>query len=108
MEVPEIDPDDTRIFHVSGPMLKAEGDIYWENADDFEKETIALIESRYETITLDISQASFISSNFVGCLSSFALMAGRQGKRIKIIVSTDVSWLFDIMGELDVVELEIV
>lgn len=108
MEVPETDPDDTRIFHVSGSMLKAEGDIYWEHADDFERAAIALIDSRYETVVLDISQASFISSNFVGCLSSFALMAGRQGKKIKIMVSIDVSWLFDIMGELDMVELEIV
>lgn len=108
MEVPEIDPDDTRVFHVSGPTLKAEGDIYWESADEFEKAAIPLVESKHETIILDISQASFISSNFVGYLSSFALMAGRQGKRIKIRVSTDVSWLFDIMGELDMVELEIV
>lgn len=108
MEVPDIDPEDTRIFHVSGSMLKAEGDIYWEHADDFEKAAIALIESRHETVVLDISQASFISSNFVGCLSTFALMAGRQGKKIIIKVSTDVSWLFDIMGELDMVELEVV
>ncbi|MCD8243517.1 MAG: STAS domain-containing protein [Parabacteroides sp.] len=108
MEVPEVDPDDTRIFHVSDSVLKAEGDIYWESVNDFEKAAKELIESEKNNIvTFDLTQVSFIASNLVGSLSALALMAGKRGKKIKILISDDVSWLFDIMGELDMVELEV-
>ena len=100
--------DRSGIFLVSNAVIKAEADIYWEHAADFDALTCGLLASDSKNILLDLSQVAFISSNFIGPLSSFIVKAARLGKKVKIRATTDVSWLFDIMGGHELFELEVV
>ncbi len=79
-------------------ILRANVDLYWNHLDAFEEACAKALGSGDGEIELDLTDVSFISSSFLGCLDSLILRAGRQKKRVTLKVTQDVSWLFDIMG----------
>ncbi len=95
-------------FSVSRGVLVANNDMYWEFLEEFDAACQRLLESRKRELRLDLTAVNFISSSFVGCLGNLVLQASRLKKRVRLKVTLDVSWLFDIMGGYDVLELEVV
>ncbi len=106
--VPENIEDKAGIFLVNNAIVTAGEDIYWEHVPDFENITLDLIASDNVNLVLDLSQVSFISSSFLGVLSIFILRAKRAGKNVKIKVSIDIIWIFEIMGPDDHIDIEVV
>lgn len=96
------------LFSVGRGTLRANGDMYWEFLEEFAAACGKLLESRKGKLTVDLTAVNFISSSFVGCLSTLVLKASRLKKRGVLRVTLDVSWLFDIMGGQKIVEMEIV
>ncbi len=95
------------LFTVEKGVLRANADMYWEFLDEFDRACQRLLETRGGRLEVDLSQVYFISSSFLGCLSSLVIKASRLKKRVILKVSLDVSWLFEIMGGQKNVELEI-
>lgn len=95
-------------FTVRNGMLSVHSDMYWEMLGDFELACEKLLQSRKQTLTLDLTLVNFISSSFLGCLSNLLFKASLVKKRINLKVSLDVSWLFDIMGGRKNMEMEVV
>ncbi len=82
--------------------------MYWEFLEEFDSACERLLESRKKELRVDLTSVNFISSSFVGCLGNLVLQASRLKKRVKLKVTLDVSWLFDIMGGHKVLEMEVV
>lgn len=97
------------IFRIKRAILKADDDIYWENVRHFETAAAELLASEDNALlVIDLTKVSFIASNFIGSLTTFVLKAKRAGKKVKILASIDTSWLFEILGGQDMVEMEVV
>ena len=96
------------IFHVEKGVLHVESDLYWEYLEEFDAACNRLLESRRSRLVLDLASVNFISSSFLGCFSNMMLQASRLKKRVKLKVTLDVSWLFDIMGVQKNLDMEIV
>ncbi len=96
------------LFHVEKGVLRAAGDMYWEYLEEFDAACRKALEPRRSRVEIDLTGANFISSSFLGCLGGTALKASRLGKRVTLRVTLDVSWLFDIMGALNNMDVEVV
>lgn len=107
MLVPEKLQDKGGIFFVDDAVLKAEGDIYWECVREFDVLANDLVESENALLTLDLSEADFISSNFIASLTGLSVKAARLGKQITVLVAPDSGWLFELLGEQPHVTFEI-
>lgn len=95
------------VFTLHNGVLRAKRDLYWEYLEEFEAACKELVKSRRSMLELDLSSVNFISSSFLGCLSTTVLRASRLKKRIRLKVSLDVSWLFDIMGVEKNLDMEV-
>lgn len=95
-------------FRVTKGRLVADSDLYWERLPAFEKACGKLLDSRKSKLELDFTAVNFISSSFVGCLSTFVIKASRLNKKVLLKVTMDTGWLFEIMGGQKIVELEVV
>lgn len=95
-------------FTLGKGFLRAKRDLYWEYLEEFEAACARLLESRVSRLRVDLSEVNFISSSFVGCLGNFVYRASRRRKKVNLRVTMDTSWLFDIMGDQKIVELEVV
>lgn len=102
------DTTDLPPFVVHQGVLKAKSDLYWELLEDFEKACNKLLLSKEQHLVVDLTPVIFISSSFLGCLNNLVLKASRLKKRVKVRVTLDVSWLFDIMGGRRNMVMEIV
>lgn len=102
------DGEDTGLFYIEDAVLVADSDVYWESAPEFEAIAEEYLDSGVDKVVLDLSRASFIASNFVGSLSSFIIKAGHRGCTVRILGTTDISWLFEIMGGQNLFEFEVV
>lgn len=98
---------DGEAFTVHNGVLRAKKDLYWEYLEEFDAACKELVKARRSTVEVDLSSVNFISSSFLGCLSTTVLRASRLKKRIKLKVSLDVSWLFDIMGVEKNLDMEV-
>lgn len=96
------------LFHVEKGVLRANGDMYWEYLEEFDAACAKVLETRRSRIVVDLTPVSFISSSFLGCLSSLVLKASRVKKRITLKVTLDISWLFDIMGVQKNMDVDVV
>ncbi len=85
-------------FTVGKGFLRANVDLYWNHLEAFEAACAKALGSGNGDVELDLTDVSFISSSFLGCLDNLLLQAGRLKKRVTLKVTQDVSWLFDIMG----------
>lgn len=103
----DMDIPTRELFVISRGVLRAEGDLYWESLEDFEKACDKLLESRASRLVLDLTAVNFISSAYVGCLGNLVLQAARRNKRLVLKASRDASWLFEFMDITMVMELEI-
>lgn len=95
------------LFSVGKGVLRSKGDLYWEYLEEFEAACDRLLDSRRARISVDLTNASFISSSFLGCLANLVLNASRLKKRVILKVTLDTSWLFDIMGKPENMELTV-
>ncbi len=96
------------LFTVEKGVLRAHGDMYWEYLEEFECACRRLLDTRRTRVVVDLTSANFISSSFLGSLGNLVLKASRVKKRIKLKVTLDVSWLFDIMGAGKNMDMEVV
>lgn len=95
-------------FSISKGVLRANNDLYWEYLEEFDAACNKLLDSRRARLEVDLTSVNFISSSFVGCLSSLVIRASRLKKKVVLKVTLDVSWLFDIMGGQKIVEMEVI
>ncbi len=95
------------LFHVEKGVLRANGDMYWECLEEFDAACRKALETRRSRIEIDLTGVNFISSSFLGCLAGTVREASRLGKRITLRVTLDVSWLFDIMGARENMDVEV-
>ena len=95
-------------FTMKSGVLRANIDLYWEYLEEFDAACNKLLDSRRDVVELDLSSVNFISSSYVGCLSSLLLGAAKRKKRVNLKVSEDISWLFEILGSREVLDLEVV
>lgn len=95
-------------FSVEKGLLRAHADLYWNHLDAFETACGRVLASRSGEIELDLAGVSFISSAFLGCLNNLVLRAGGAGKRVRLRVSQDVSWLFEILGSRRNLDMHVV
>lgn len=96
------------LFHVEKGCLRVAGDLYWEYLEEFGAACAKALESRRPRIELDLTGANFISSSFLGCIGGMVSEASHLGKRVAVKVTLDVSWLFDIMGGRENMDIEVV
>lgn len=101
-------PHPEEIFSLGKGVIRARRDLYWEYLEEFEAACARLLESRGSRLEVDLSAVNFISSSFVGCLGSLVYKASRRRKRVNLKVTMDTSWLFEIMGNQEFVDLEVV
>lgn len=101
------DDAEREVFTVQKGVLRANTDMYWEYLEDFEVACRKLLDTRRSRVVVDLTQVNFISSSFLGCLSTTMLGAARRKKRLCLRMTLDVSWLFDIMGAGKNVEMEV-
>lgn len=95
-------------FTIKSGFLRANIDLYWEYLEDFDAACDKLLESKRDILELNLSSVNFISSSYVGCLSSLILGAAKRKKRVNLKVSEDTSWLFEILGSSEILDLEVV
>ncbi len=95
-------------FSVEKGLLRAHVDLYWNHLDAFEAACGRVLASRSGEIELDLTDVSFISSSFLGCLNNLLLQAGRLKKQVTLRVTQDVSWLFEIMGSRRNLDMRVV
>lgn len=99
---------DREAFTVEDGVLRANTDLYWEYLEEFDAACRRVLDFRGGRIEIDLTAVNFISSSFLGCLGNTVLGASRQKKRIRLKVTLDVSWLFEIMGAEKNVDIEVV
>lgn len=105
--IPDPTENKNGVFHFKNAVIRVEGDVYWESAGDFEAMAADCLASPSKELVVDLTQAAFVSSSFIGYLTNFIAAAGRGGKKVRILATTDLSWLFEIMGGQGLFELEI-
>ena len=102
------DSHDNPDFELDGNTLTVNTDLYWEYQNEFARYCQKLLDSEYKEIIIDISQIDFIFSAFVGYIVDFISRAVRAGKTPVLHISTNLRWLFDMLGRCDMARIEIV
>lgn len=95
-------------FKVKNAILVARDDLYWEHLDEFESACDMLLDSPGDRLVVDLSSVAFISSEFVDGIGSLVVKAVRKRKKVVIRVSSDASWIFEVMGSQGLFEMEVV
>lgn len=94
-------------FHIANGVVTSDGNLYWELLEEFDAALGKLLECRKQRLVVDLRNATFISSTYVGCLYNFVMRANQRRKTVVVRVSEDIGWLFDIMGANKMVDLEV-
>ncbi|MDR1534603.1 MAG: hypothetical protein LBU64_05825 [Planctomycetota bacterium] len=96
------------IFVVSGGVLRAGSNLYWERLGEFENACAKLLAMPEPRLQLDLAEVDFMASGFIGSITNLALKTARMEKKLVIRATLDIGWLFEIMGEGKLVELDII
>lgn len=94
-------------FVVEKGVLRANTDMYWEYLEEFDQACKTLLAARRTKLEIDLTEVSFISSSFLGCLNNLVMQAALYKKQIVLKVSQDTSWLFDIMGSRKNMDMQV-
>ena len=81
--------------------------MYWEHLREFEVACAKLTSSRWTRIEVDLMDADFMSSVYVGALSDMLLKAAKLNKTVVIRATQDIGWLFETIGGGKFLELDI-
>ena len=95
-------------FEIHDNILVANVELYWENHAEFLKYCESLLDSDYETIILDLSHVSFIFSAYMGTIGRLLTDAAKHNKHLTIRISSNLGWLFEMVGLERMVDIEIV
>lgn len=85
-------------IEVQGGTLKARGDLYWDNENEFILAMEKLLASSAERLTIDISGVGFLFSPFVSHLVRFCLTAKDKGKDPEVVIGPNLADTFQVSG----------
>ena len=85
-------------MQLKGGVLKAKGDLYWDNEGEFVLAIEELLEGGHDEVTVDISEVCFLFSPFVSHLVRFCLSAKDKGKNPSVIIGPNLTETFEASG----------
>lgn len=82
-------------FTREGHVLRAEGDLDPESAEEFDGRCKELVESDPERPTIDLSAVDYIPSSYIPVASTAALAALRRGRKLTLVVQKKHAQFFE-------------
>jgi anti-anti-sigma regulatory factor len=102
--------DDTSCsnFEIHENVLVANVELYWENHAEFLKHCEELLHSDYKDIILDLSPVTFIFSAYMGTIGRLLAETTSSDKHLTIRIGSNLTWLFEMLGLENMVDIEVV
>lgn len=94
-------------FEIHDNILVANVDLCWENHEEFKRYCDELMQSDHEWVILDLSPVTFVFSTYMGTIGHLLTDAANQDKRLTIRIAQNLSWLFEMVGFEQIVDIEV-